>query len=441
MSGGAEIVLVFGVFLALLCGGLWVPFAIMVTSLLYLVLHGGPPSLNALGLVSWGSTDSFTMTAVPLFIMLAQILEKSGVSFRIYRGLSRFVRGIPGGLLQTNIAGCALFAAITGSSVATAAAIGSVALPQLARRRYAPRIAAGSLAAGGTLGIMMPPSIALIIYGTFTETSIVRLFMAGLLPGLFMAALFMAYIAVRVSLRPELAPPERKQEREQERGGPDAPRLAALLDLVPFAVLIGGTLGSIYLGLATPTEAAAIGCLFAIVIAAIWGELDWRRFRSALSDTVKVGGNILFIVYAAFLFSYAVQRGGVGAALTRLLVDLHLSRLEFFLALFLLYTILGCLVESIGIIVITVPLLYPVLLKFGIDPIWFGIELVLFVELGQITPPVGINLFVIQSIGSGKLSDVALGTVPFHLIMILVVFVLFAWPELALWLPHVLTRN
>ncbi len=436
MSGGAEIVLIFGVFLALLCGGLWVPFAITVTSLLYLLLHSGLPALNAIGLVSWGSTNSFTMTAVPLFIMLAQILEKSGVSFRIYRGLSRFVQSVPGGLLQTNIAGCALFAAITGSSVATAAAIGSVALPQLTQRRYAPRISAGSLAAGGTLGIMMPPSIALIIYGTFTETSIARLFMAGLLPGLFMAGLFMLYIAIRVTMRPDLAP------KEHERGGRTLAELgASLLDLVPFAVLIGGTLGSIYLGLATPTEAAAVGCVFAIVIAAVWGELDWRRFRLAMHDTVKVSGNILFIVYSAYLFSYAIQMAGVGAALTRFLIDLHLSRLEFFLALFVLYTILGCLVESIGIIVITVPLLYPVLLKFGIDPIWFGIELVLFVELGQITPPVGINLFVIQSIWSGKLSDVVLGTVPFHLIMILVVGILFVWPELALWLPHAMTQN
>lgn len=434
MSGGAEIVLVFGVFLALLCSGLWVPFAITVTSLLYLVLHGGPTSLDALGIVSWGSTDSFTMTAVPLFIMLAQVLEKSGVSFRIYRGLSRFVRRIPGGLLQTNIAGCALFAAITGSSVATAAAIGSVALPQLTQRRYAPRISAGSLAAGGTLGIMMPPSIALIIYGTFTETSIARLFMAGLLPGLFLAALFMLYIAARVVMRPDLAP--------QERAHLDLYGLAASLgDLVPFAVLIGGTLGSIYLGLATPTEAAAVGCLFAIAIAAIWGELDWSRFCLAMRDTIKVSGNILFIVYSAFLFSYAIQMAGVGTALTQFLIGLHLTRLAFFCALFVLYTLLGCLVESIGIIVITVPLLYPVLLKFGIDPIWFGIELVLFIELGQITPPVGINLFVIQSIWSGRLSDVVMGTVPFHLIMILVVGILFVWPELALWLPHAMTQN
>lgn len=429
MNGGAEIVLVFGVFLALLCSGLWVPFAITVTSLLYLLLHSGLPSLNALGLVSWGSTDNFTMTAVPLFIMLAQVLEKSGVSFRIYRGLSRFVQRIPGGLLQTNIAGCALFAAITGSSVATAAAIGSVALPQLTQRRYEPRISAGSLAAGGTLGIMMPPSIALIIYGTFTETSIARLFMAGLLPGLFLAALFMIYIAVRVAMAPELAPQERSVVGFRQFA-------ASLLDLIPFAVLIGGTLGSIYLGLATPTEAAAIGCLFAIAIAAIWGELDWRRFRLAMFDTVKVSGNILFIVYSAFLFSYAIQMAGVGTALTRFLIDLHLSRIAFFGALFVLYTILGCLVESIGIIVITVPLLYPVLLKFGIDPIWFGIELVLFVELGQITPPIGINLFVIQSIWSGKLADVVMGTVPFHLIMILVVGILFVWPDLALWLPR-----
>jgi tripartite ATP-independent transporter DctM subunit len=434
VSGGAEIALVFGLFLVLLCGGLWVPFAIGVTAVVYLLSHLGAAGLRAIGLVTWGSMNSFTLTAVPLFILLAQIMEKSGLSFRIYRGLSHLVRGVPGGLLQTNIIGCALFAAISGSSVATAAAIGSVALPQLLQRNYDRRLSAGSLAAGGTLGILMPPSIALIIYGTFTETSIAKLFMAGIVPGLLMAGLFMVYILIHALVRRGVAPTEPAPHSLREV-------LGAVWDLVPFVLLIGGTLGSIYFGIVTPTEAAAVGCVFAVIVSAIWGQLSWRGLRDSIVACVNISGNILFIVYTAFLFAYAISMAGVGTRLTAFLVGLHLSRSLFFVALLALYTILGCLVESIGMIVITVPLLYPVILQYGIDPIWFGILLVLFIELGQITPPVGINLFVIQSIWSGKLSDVIAGTIPFHLIMFGMVAILIFWPQLALWLPAVMSQR
>jgi tripartite ATP-independent transporter DctM subunit len=209
---------------------------------------------------------------------------------------------------------------------------------------------------------------------------------------------------------------------------------------MPFVLLIGGTMGSIYMGLVTPTEAAGVGCLFAIIIARIWGDLDWQSFRGAMFETVLVSGNILFIVYSAFLFSYAISMAGVGRDLTNFLSAMNLTRFEFLVALFILYTILGCLIESIGMIVITVPLLYPVLLKYGIDPVWFGVILVLFIEMGQITPPVGINLFVIQSIWKGKLSEVVYGTIPFHLIMFFVVALLVLWPEIALWLPRAMTK-
>jgi tripartite ATP-independent transporter DctM subunit len=336
---------------------------------------------------------------------------------------------IPGGLLQTNIAGCAMFAAISGSSVATAAAIGTVALPQLTQRGYHRRLAAGSLAAGGTLGILVPPSIALIVYGTFTETSVSKLFMAGIVPGILLTAMFMAYICVHALLKPEIAPRERGPQNVGEF-------LAALGDLVPFVVVIGGTLGSLYTGWATPTEAAAIGCLTATVVSSIWGTVNLAGLREAMIAAVKVSGNILLIVYTAFVFSYAISVAGVGESLTTWLVGLKLARLEFFFALFILYTVLGCLVESLGMIVITVPLLYPVLLKYGIDPVWFGIILVMFIELGQISPPIGINLFVIQSIWDGKIGDIVLGTIPFHLIMFVLLAMLVLWPEIALWLPH-----
>jgi tripartite ATP-independent transporter DctM subunit len=253
--------------------------------------------------------------------------------------------------------------------------------------------------------------------------------MAGIVPGILLTAMFMAYICVHALLKPEIAPRERGPQNVGEF-------LAALGDLVPFVVVIGGTLGSLYTGWATPTEAAAIGCLTATVVSSIWGTVNLAGLREARIAAVKVSGNILLIVYTAFVFSYAISVAGVGESLTTWLVGLKLARLEFFFALFILYTVLGCLVESLGMIVITVPLLYPVLLKYGIDPVWFGIILVMFIELGQISPPIGINLFVIQSIWDGKIGDIVLGTIPFHLIMFVLLAMLVLWPEIALWLPH-----
>ena len=432
MAEGLQLAIVFAVFLGLIVAGMQIPFAISVPALLYLVMHGGLDALRGLGLTSWGSTNSFTLTSIPLFILMAELLQRSGLSDRVYRGLSKLVSPLPGGLLQTNIAGCALFSAISGSSVATAAAIGTPALPQLTARNYDRRMSAGSLAPGGTLGILIPPSIAMIVYGTFTETSIAKLFMAGVIPGLLLTAMFMGYVAIHAWIKPSIAP------REQAPKGL-AELTTAIIDLLPFVLLIGGTMGSIYLGLVTPTEAAAIGCVLAYLIALLWGEMTWPSVRAALRATVLICGNILFIVYAAFIFSYAISLGGVGEALTAWIVGFDLSWLQFFLALVVLYTVLGCLVESLGMIVITVPLLYPVLLKYGIDPVWFGVMLVLFIEMGQISPPLGINLFVIQSIWDGKLVDVVMGTIPFHLIMFVLVAMLAIWPEIVLWLPEQMT--
>jgi tripartite ATP-independent transporter DctM subunit len=423
-----EITVVFAVFLGLLAAGMAVPFAIGVPGLVYLLLHGGLPALKGLGLMSWGSLNSFTLTAIPLFILMAEFIQRSGLSHRTYRGLAKLVAPVPGGLLQTNVASCAMFAAINGSSVATAATIGSVAIPQLKKRGYDARLSQGSLAAGGTLGILIPPSLAMIVYGSFTETSVAKLFMAGVVPGLLLTAMFMVYIAVHAKLRPAAAP--------KEPGPRDARELfRAIGDMLPFVFLIGGTMGTLYLGLATPTEAAALGCLLSIVISMIWGKLTWTVFVDSLTNAVRTVGNLLFIIYTAYIFAYAISVAGVGEQVTSFVVGLKLSQFEFFLALFLLYTLLGCLVESFGMIVITVPLLYPVLVGYGIDPIWFGIILVVFIELGQISPPIGINLFVIQSISRGKFSDVVMGTVPFHLIMFVLLLLLVAFPALALWLP------
>ena len=433
MSPELQIVVTFAVFLVLLTCGMAVPFAIAVPALFYLLLQGGLPSLNSLGLVSWGSMNSFVLTCVPLFMLMAEILRMSGLSGRIYSGLAKLVARLPGGLLQTNIAGCAVFASVSGSSIATAASIGGVALPQLIQRRYHRPLAAGSLAAGGTLGILLPPSFGMIVYGTFTETSVPKLFMAGVIPGLIMTAMFMSYIGVHAKIRPEVAPREAGPRSMKEF-------IAALLDVLPFALLIAGTLGGIYRGLVTTTEGATIGCILAIILGATFGSLTPAGVIEAMRNTIKFSGNILFIIFTAYVFSYAISFAGVGEKVTAFIVGLDLTRLEFFFALFILYTVLGCLIESLGMIVITVPLIFPVLPNYGIDPILFGVVLVLFVELGQISPPIGINLFVIQGIWDGKLSEVVLGTIPFHLTMFVVLALVILWPELALWLPQHMSK-
>jgi len=421
----AQLIGSFGLFLLLLAFGMAVPFAIAIPGVVYLLFQDGPTALNAIGLVTWGSMNSFTLTAIPLFILMAEMMQRSGLSFRIYRGLAKVVSALPGGLLQTNIVGCALFAAISGSSVATAASIGGVALPQLLQRDYDRRLSAGSLAAGGTLGILFPPSIAMIIYGSFTNTSVAKLFMAGVIPGLLLTGMFMVYIGVRATLR------ARRGVTPETHGG----MLAAIADIVPFALLISGTMGSIYAGIATPTEAASAGCFFALLLCIVWGNLTWQLFLASMRRTVQIVGNLMFIIYAAYIYAYAIGVAGVGESVTAWLIGLKLTHLEFFLALLVLYSVLGCLVESIGMIVITVPLLFPVLAQYGIDPIWFGVLLVMFVELGQISPPIGINLFVIQSIWDGELGDVVLGTIPFHILMFVLLFLLMVFPQLALWLP------
>jgi C4-dicarboxylate transporter DctM subunit len=424
-----QILIVTVLFLGLLTAGMPVPFAIAVPAIVYLLMQGGFTALNGLGLMSWGSMNTFALTAVPLFMFMADILSVSGLSNRIYNGLAKLVAPLPGGLLQTNIAGCAIFASVSGSSIATAASIGGVALPQLTSRNYNRALAAGSLAAGGTLGILIPPSFPMIIYGTFTETSVPKLFMAGVIPGLIMTFLFMLYIGIHAVIVPGVAPKEQGAKNMHEV-------LRAIADIAPFFVLIFGTLGGLYFGVVTTTEAAVIGCFLSLLLGFMFGDLTINRVIEAMHSTVNFTGNILFLIFAAYVFSYAISFAGIGEKLTEYIVGLQLSKLQFYLVLFALFTVLGCLIESLGMIVITVPLLFPILGRYGIDPILFGVILVIYIELGQISPPIGINLFVIQSIWDGKLSEVVYGTIPFHLIMFVVLAMVIYWPELALWLPH-----
>lgn len=418
------------VFLGLLFGGLWIPFAIAAAGMASMVVTSGWVSLKALGFVTWSSMNSSTLSAIPLFILMADILLRAGVSDRFYNGLSVLVRRLPGGLLQTNIAGCALFAAISGSSVATAASIGTVAIPQLRDKGYHPGMTAGSLAAGGTLGILIPPSIAMIIYGSFTEVSVAKLFLAGLLPGIVLTGIFMCYIGTRALLNPRLAP-RSTDDRVGLRG-----LVTGFLQLLPLILLMGVVIGTIYSGVATPTEAAALGTLGSLVIGGVFGKLNGKVLRDSLTATLKVSSAILFITMAAFIFSYGMEKGGVGKSLTEWVASLGLSKNELMLVLLVFYALLGCVVDSIGMIVLTIPLLTPVLVAMQVDLIWFGVALVVVVELGQITPPLGVNLFVIESIAKRGLMEVIRGTLPYHGLMILFLFILAVFPEIATWLPQ-----
>ncbi len=423
-----QLVLVLGLLFALLMGGMWLPFAILISGLIAIAAVDGWSGFNALGFVLWGGTNSFTLTAIPLFIFMSDVLLRCGVTEPLYRSLARLVWRVPGGLLQTNILSSALFAAICGSSVATAAAIGTVALPNLEKRGYNKHMSYGSLAAGGTLGILIPPSIPLILYGSFTEVSVAKLFMAGVVPGIALAAIFMLFIGVSSLLRPS---------RDTSVIDPDTKisLIRAFLDLIPFAVLMVVVLGSIYFGYATPTEAAALGCVLAIVIGAGLGQFSWQAVGESVSVSLRSSCAILFIVVAAMVFAYAFENANLGTRLTEYILSLQLDRYAFLGALLVLYVVLGCLIESIAMIVITVPLLYPTVVAYGIDPLWFAISLVVLIELGQLTPPFGINVFVIKKISNAPLADILRGTVPYYGLILGFLLLLTLVPELATWLP------
>lgn len=429
-----EIILIMGLLIGLIFSGLWVQMAVGVSAVFYIYLLQGSSGFKALGLVSWGSAESFTLSAIPLFVLMAEILLGSGLSKRLYSGISPFLNRLPGGLLHTNIVGCGLFAAVSGGSAPTAAAMGTVALPELGRLGYNKKLAAGSLAAGGTLGILIPPSITMIVYSMFTDTSIAKLFMAGVVPGLVLMFLYMVYLGVHSLVQPDVAP------RNCGDSLTGATVIECVLNVIPLVILIFIVLGSIYGGIATPTEAGAIGTVGAIIIAMFYKSFSWDIFKAAVNRTLVLSGNVLFIVFVSMIFAYATARSGVGEDLVDWFQTFGLSKYQFLLFAMVFYAILGCFMEGLGMIAITVPIIYPTLLAYGIDPIWFGVYIVILVELGQITPPLGIILFVVASTWEKlTIEDIVLGILPFYLIIIGFVILLIIFPDLALWLPNSLT--
>jgi C4-dicarboxylate transporter DctM subunit len=420
--------------------GLHVAPALGVIGVVLMVVFSDRPLLDMLGQIAWNVNSSFVLVAVPLFILMGEILVRSGISERMYRVLSYWLAPLPGGLLHSNIASCAIFAAVSGSSAATAATIGSVSLPAFRQRGYSEQLAVGSLAAGGTLGILIPPSISFIIYGVLVEESIGRLYMAGFIPGFLLAGIFMLIIAVMVKIWPRLAPRE------------SAPswriRLVGLLALLPMIVLMFIVLGTIYLGVATPTEAAAFGVVAALLLTALEGRLNIGMLAETALATVRSSCMIMLIVTGAFTLSFALAILGVPAQVTAWVTGLELSAVSLVVFLILFYLLLGTFMESLSMMVTTIPILVPVLKAADVDLVWFGVIMVVLVEAALISPPEGINLYVIHGIrksiqseagiASGTITDLYLGVLPFMLGMAIVLVLLVVFPDLALWLPNLL---
>jgi len=421
----------FVIMVGLMLVGLPIGAVMLLVGLVGGMMAFGLAFLNSAASVAWGTMSENGLTAIPLFVLLGEFLLRSGMADRMYTVFAVWLGRLPGGLLHTNIGCCALFAATSGSSVATAATIGTVALPSLKRYGYPMPDALGSLAAGGTLGIMIPPSINFIIYGSMTDTSAGKLFIAGIIPGLALAGLFMAWIFITAVMR---------KEKVATIDVPRAERIRLLRNLAEPVAVFGTVMGTLYLGIATATESAALGLMVAFLLVVVQGKLSWSVLQTCFLSSARTTGMILLIVVGAFVLNLALSLTGIGEAITKWATSFGLSRVQLLMLLILFYLFLGMFMDTLSMMVSTIPLAFPVVTAAGVDPIWFGVFIVLMCELGLITPPVGMNLFVVQGIrpDAGPVADVIRGAIPYAVIMILFAMVLIVWPGLATWLPHLM---
>ncbi|MBE9637450.1 TRAP transporter large permease [Salipiger mangrovisoli] len=381
----------------------------------------------------WGVFNAFTLSAVPLFILLGEILLHSGVSNRAYSAFAPLFRRVPGGLLHTNIAVCTLFGAVSGSSMSTAAAVGSVAYPEMVRRGYDKDVIVGSLAGGGTLGLLIPPSLSFLIYGALTETSIGRLFMAGILPGLMIGLMFMAYILLKALRHPQIAP-------RDESGLPLRDILRGFSQVWPLLILIVAVIGSIIGGIATPTEAAGLGVVLATVISFLWGDLTLRKLLDAIFHSTLLFAAIGFVVLGATILAQSVSILGIPQQILSAVAASGLGQYSILLIVVLIYLVLGCFFDGLSLMIMTLPVVFPLLTGLGYDPIWVGVLITIVIEIGQVTPPVGLNLSVLSSLTKNEISlgRVATATVPYWLIHLFALVVLTIFPVIALYLPNLL---
>jgi tripartite ATP-independent transporter DctM subunit len=384
------------------------------------------PLHRVIGEISWSASTDFLLLSIPLFVMLGEILLRAGIAAKTYKALNNWLSWLPGGLLQANIGTSALFAATSGSSVATAATITTVALPQGRRYNYSEKLFTGSIAAGGTLGILIPPSINLIVYGFLTNTSIPRLFLAGIVPGVLLAVLFMICVGVVCLINPALSGGKQKSTWHE--------RLDSLKDLIPVLVIFVVVIGSIYAGLATPTESAALGVLASLALAFRYKAVNIDFFKQVFEGTMRTSSMIMLILVAANFLNFILDSIGLAEMLNEFVTNLGASPLNTLLVVIALYIVLGFFVETLSLMVITIPIVSPILVNLGYDPIWFGILLILLIEMALITPPVGLNLYVVQGVRrTGSISDVMIGAAPFVFMIAIMIILLIIFPEIALY--------
>jgi C4-dicarboxylate transporter, DctM subunit len=412
--------------------GLEIAFSLGLVGLIGLLwLKGWTVGLGVVGSVAWSNASSYSFVAVPLFVFMSAILLHSGIGQSLYAAVAQWVGFLPGGLAVASVGACAIFAAVSGSSVATAATIGMIAIPEMESRGYHKPLIYGSLAAGGTLGILIPPSIPMIIFGVMTETSVGQLYMAGILPGILLGLLFAAYIVGYAMVFPGRAP------RGDETRAPVRQKLRSLVEVTPIVLLIVVVLGSMYLGIVTPTEAAALGVSVSLVLAVTVGRLTWAGLTRAFHETVRTTSFIMLIIIFASIFSHVIALLGAPKALLGLVTGLDLAPWMVFALIFALLVAIAYALEELSVMIIMLPILFPLVTGLGFDPVWFGIVMIVWLEMGFITPPVGINLFVIQGVARGStMREIAVGSTPFVLLLIMLVGLLFVFPDLALWLPR-----
>jgi tripartite ATP-independent transporter DctM subunit len=429
--GWTEALTIYGLTLiGCIAGGVGIGAGMGLVGMLAVTLASGTLLWPTFGDIVWNTTTNFSLVSIPLFILMGELILQSGISGRFYSGIAGLFRRVPGGLAQTNIAGCAIFSAIAGSSVATALTVGTVAIKEMRQRGYADSLTLGTLTAGGCLGILIPPSIPLIVYGSMTQESVIDLFMAGIIPGIALALIFSIYVSVRVFFQPSLVPKDDGVRLEAGR---------SIRDSFPIIFLIAAVIGGMYAGVVTPTEASGFGCLIALVLAVLYRDLTWARLNLALTNTVLTSAVIMFIVINAQILNFAIVSSGIGRGLAGWLADLQVTPLIFFCILLVIYLIIGMFIDGLSIMLLTVPLLYPSFSALGFNGVWVGVILVVFIELGALTPPMGLNLFAIQSIAPGRtLSDVAMASMPYCFLIVAFCFLLYAFPGIALWLPAAL---
>jgi tripartite ATP-independent transporter DctM subunit len=412
----------------ILGSGVWIGLTLSGVAWVGMQMFSARPAGDAMAMTIWGSASSWTLTALPLFIWMGEILFRTRLSQDMFKGLAPWMQALPGRLLHTNVVGCAIFAAVSGSSAATCATIGKMTLPELQRRGYPDNIVIGTLSGSGTLGLLIPPSIIMIVYGVAADVSIAQLFIAGVLPGLMLAGLFSGYIVVWALRHPDQIPPR------------DAPmsfmqKIQASSSLIPVVLLIAAVLGSIYTGFATATEAAAVGVVGSLVLSGLQGSMSWSVFKEALMGATRLYCMIALILAGAAFLTLSMGYIGLPRHLAEWIGGLGLSPFALVMALMVFFIILGCFLDGISMVVLTMGVLMPTVQKAGIDPIWFGIFIVLVVEMAQITPPVGFNLFVLQGMTGKQLTYIARVSMPMFFLMMGAVLLIYFVPGIVTWLP------